>query len=133
MDTLGNELMAIKAGAGDLAESGKLGAFSRSIEDFENLETFLEVKRAELITNQFKVGRLSEEKLAKTWEKLAETRGFDRKSVAADPANNLEAVTVEKQIEDIANNLDVSLRELGEGYSFSLETMTTMRTNLKEI
>ena len=134
VDTLGQELMAVKAQMGeDIIESSKLGAFSKRIEDFDSLESFLEGKRAELITKQFKAGRLSEEKLAETWQKLAESRGFDRKSVAADPANNLDALSVNDQIQDIANNLDVSLRELGEGYDFSLETMTTMRTDLKQL
>ena len=132
VDTLGQEIMAIKAGAGDLAESGKLGAFSKRIENFDNLETFLETKRAELLSNAFKEGKINEQQIAARWEQLAKERGFDRTSVKADPVNKLDEVPIEQQIEDIANNLDVSLRDVGKGYDFSLETMTTMRTDLKQ-
>lgn len=132
VDTLGQEIMAIKAGAGDLAESGKLGAFSKRIENFDNLETFLETKRAELLSKAFKENKINEQQIAERWEQLARERGFDRTSVKADPVNGLDEVPVAQQIEDIANNLDVSLKDVGKGYDFSLETMTTMRTDLKQ-
>ena len=135
MDTLGQELMAIKAGAGeDLAKSGRLGAFSEKIEDFDNLESFLEAKRAQLLSNSLREGRINEEIIAKKYTEMAKTRNFARTSVQADPVKELDAIPVEQQIEEIANNLDVSLKDINNtGYDFSLETMTTMRSNLKEI
>jgi hypothetical protein len=133
VDTLGQEIMAIKAGAGDLAESGRLGAFSKRIENFDNLETFLEGKRAELLSNALKEGRINEEQIAKKYTEVATARGFDRTSVQADPIKELDEIPVQQQIEEIANNLDVSLKDVGKGYDFSLETMTTIRTDLKQI
>ena len=133
MDRLGQELVAIKSQSEELAKAGNLGAFSKKIATFNNLESFLETTRGKLIAKAYKEGKITAEDIAKKYEEIATKNQWTRTSVAADPAQQLDEIPLEQQMVEIANELDVSLKDLGEGYDFSLEAITTMRTDLKQM